>query len=161
MAPTKTIIRNVTVNYSKVYEAVDKKFDNSKEPAKEFDIQLEFDKSRINEMNQFGNPRPLPNGNLAINIKRNEVNRDGKTQSIRVVDINKEPFTKPIGNGSTASLIVLTYDEPRAKVQANPGRKTILMAVQILNHVEYTPESTVDFDVVDGTATATQPSMDF
>jgi hypothetical protein len=160
MASTQTIIRNVTVNYSKVYEAVDKPFDNSREPKKEFDIQLEFDKSRINEMNQFGNPRPLPNGNLAININRNEINSKGKTVEIKVVDSNKQPFNKPIGNGSTASLIVLTYDEPRAKVQANPGRKTILIAVQVLNHVEYTPESDVDFDVVETTPTA-QPNVDF
>jgi len=161
MASTKTIIRDVIVNYAKVYEAEKKPFDNSENPAKQFDIQLEFDKSRVKEMAQFGNPRPLPNGNLAININRNEINREGKKQSIRVVDVNKEPFTKPIGNGSTASLLVLTYDAPMARVEANPKRKTVLMAVQILNHVEYIPESDVDFDVVESTATATQQDMDF
>jgi len=161
MATTKTIIRNVIVNYAKVYEAEKKPFDKSENPAKQFDIQLEFDKSRINEMAQFGNPRPLPNGNLAININRNEINREGKKQSIRVVDVNKEPFTKPIGNGSTASLLVLTYDAPMARVEANPKRKTVLMAVQILNHVEYIPESDVDFDVVENTANATQENLDF
>lgn len=152
----QTIIRDVTVNYAKVYKPETNQFGNT-----EFDIQLEFDKSRINEMAMFGNPRPLPNGNLAINISRSEKNKKGEFAKIRVVDINKQPFDKPIGNGSTTSLIVSTYDAPMAKTLANPGRKTILIAVQILNHVEYTPESTVDFDVVDNTATATQPNMDF
>ena len=156
MPNSTTILRNVTLNYAKVYKPQTNQY------GKEiFDIQLEFDKSRINEMAMFGNPRPLPNGNLAINISRSEKNKKGEFAKIRVVDINKQPFDKPIGNGSTTSLIVSTYDAPMAKTLANPGRKTILIAVQILNHVEYTPESTVDFDVVDNTATATQTNMDF
>jgi len=143
----QTIIREVTVNYAKVYKPETNKFGNT-----EFDIQLEFDKSRINEMAMFGNPRPLPNGNIAINISRSEKNKKGEFAKIRVVDANKQPFNKPIGNGSTASLIVSTYDAPMAKTLANPGRKTILIAVQILNHIEYTPESDVDFDVVELTS---------
>ena len=145
----QTIIRDVTVNYAKVYKPETNQFGNT-----EFDIQLEFDKSRINEMAMFGNPRPLPNGNLAINISRSEKNKKGEFAKIRVVDINKQPFDKPIGNGSTTSLIVSTYDAPMAKTLANPGRKTILLAVQILNHIEYTPESDIDFDVVELTSTS-------
>jgi len=152
----QTIIRDVTVNYAKVYKPETNNFGKT-----EFDIQLEFDKSRIQEMSMFKNPRPLPNGNLAINISRPEKNSKGEFAKLRIVDVNKEPFDKPIGNGSTASLIVSTYDSDKAKVHANPGRYTILLAVQILNHVEYTPESTVDFDVVESTATATQQNMDF
>jgi len=151
----QTIIRDVTVNYAKVYKPETNKFGNT-----EFDVQLEFNKSRINEMAMFGNPRPLPNGNLAINISRSEKNKKGELAKIRVVDADKQPFDKPIGNGSTASLLVSTYDASLAKTLANPGRKTILIAVQVLNHVEYTPESNIDFDVVENTPTA-QPNMDF
>jgi hypothetical protein len=153
---TKTIIRDVTVNYAKVYKPETNQFGNT-----EFDIQLEFDKSRVKEMAMFGNPRPLPNGNLAINISRSEKNKKGEVAKIRVVDIHKQPFDKPIGNGSTASLLVSTYDAPMAKTLANPGRKTILFAVQIINHVEYTPESDVDFDVVELTFSTSEAQSDF
>lgn len=146
---TQTIIREVTVNYAKVYKPETNQFGQS-----QFDIQLEFDKSRVKEMAMFGNPRPLPNGNLAINVSRSEKNKKGQIATIRVVDANKQPFDKPIGNGSTASILVSTYDAPMAKTLANPGRKTILLAVQILNHIEYTPESDVDFDVVELTSTS-------
>jgi len=141
---TQTIIRNVAVNYAKVYKAETNPFG-----ATQYDIQLEFGKDRIAELQKFGKIRELPNGNFALNISRAEKNKDGKLNTIRVVDMAKEPFDKPIGNGSTANLIVFTYPSPRAF----NGSKTVLMAVQITNHIEYTPEASVDFDLVETTLT--------
>jgi len=72
------------------------------------------------------------------------------------VDMAKEPFDKPIGNGSTANLIVFTYASPRAY----NGTKTILMAVQIVNHIPYEPTTSVDFDIV-GDVVVTNEVTDF
>ena len=148
---SQSIIRNVTVNYAKVYEAMDNGFG-----AKQFDIQLEFGKDRIDELKGYGKIRQLPNGNFAMNINRPDKNGKGEANSIRVVDMAKEAFNQPIGNGSKANLIVFSYDAPRAY----NGRKTILMAVQIVELIEYVPATSVDFDLVE-TTPATNESVDF
>jgi len=147
-----SIIRNVTVNYAKLYRAETNQFGNT-----QFDIQLEFNRDRIDELKEFGKIRELPNGNFAMNISLNEKNREGKLNTVRVVDAAKEPMSAPIGNGSTANLIVFTYASPRAY----NGKKTILKAVQITNLIEYTPENTVDFDLVESTNTTTESATDF
>ena len=146
-----SIIRNINVNYAKLYKPETNQFGNT-----QFDIQLEFARDRIDELKGYGKIRELPNGNFAMNITLNEKNRKDEPNKVRVVDANKLPFDKPIGNGSTANLIVLTYDTPRGY----NGKKTILQAVQITELVEYTPSETVDFDLVD-TPSATQSATDF
>ena len=148
---TQTIIRNVSVNYAKVYKAEKNTFGNT-----QFDIQLEFGKDRIDELKMFNKIRQLPNGNYAMNISRSETNKDGKQNFIRVVDMAKAPFDKPIGNGTKANLIVYTYDSPRAY----NGTKTVLMAVQIVEHVAYEPAASVDFDMID-TVSPVEASTDF
>jgi hypothetical protein len=148
---TQTIIRNVSVNFAKVYKAETNQFG-----AEQFDIQLEFGKERIDELKGYGKIRQLPNGNFAMNIARPSKNKEGKQNTIRVVDMAKEPFDKPIGNGSTANLIVFTYASPRAY----NGTKTILMAVQIVNHIPYEPTTSVDFDIV-GDVVVTNEVTDF
>jgi len=156
----KSIIRDITVNYAKLYEPEH----NERFNKTEFDIQLEFDKKRIKELEMFGNPRPLPNGNLAINVSRNHKNREGKLASITVLDADKNPFDKPIGNGSKANVLVLTYPQAQAKTKANLGMKTILLAVQITEHVEYSPtgDYSTDFDIVESTSgTSEEHASDF
>jgi hypothetical protein len=148
----QTIIRNVSVNYAKVYKAEENPFG-----AKQFDIQLEFAKDRIDELKGYGKIRELPNGNFAMNIARSATNKDGKENFIRVVDMAKEPFTAPIGNGSTANLIVYTYASPRAY----NGTKTVLMAVQIVNHIPYEPTTSVDFDLVESNKPTPDNNVDF
>jgi len=154
----RNIIRDITVNYAKVYQPEHvERFNKT-----QFDIQLEFDKSRMSELEKFGNPRPLPNGNFAINISRNHTNAKGEPAKITVIDAAKNPFDKPIGNGSTANILVLSYPSPQAKTKANLGVKTVLLAVQIVNHVEYTPEDdTIDFDIVESTTNTDEHVSDF
>lgn len=141
MANTTTIIRDVTVNFAKVYEAEKNQFG-----AVVFDIQLEFGKDRVAEMGAFGKVRNLPNGNFAINLSRNAVKKDGTANSIRVVDAAKEDFTAPIGNGSKANIMAYSYDW---SMNGRSGRKTILTAVQIMEHVPYEPKAGTDFDVIE------------
>ena len=149
----QTIIRNVSVNYAKVYKAEMNPFGKE-----QFDIQLEFGKERIDEMTPYGKVRQLPNGNFALNINRPAVNNKGQTNSIRVVNNEKAPITDPIGNGSTGNLIVYSYDWSTG---GRSGRKTILIAVQVTDLVAYNPEASLDFDLVIGEGADAAPAQDF
>jgi len=153
MANTTTILRNVTLNYAKVYQPETNPF--GKEV---FDIQLEFTKDRIDEFSSFGKVRQLPNGNFAININRPAVNNNGQKNSIRVVNSEKAPMTDLIGNGSTGNVMVYSYDWA---VAGKSGRKTILIAVQVTDLIEYNPEASVDFELVVSEGDNQAPSQDF
>jgi len=153
MANTTTILRNVTLNYAKVYQPETNPF--GKEV---FDIQLEFTKDRIDEFSPYGKVRQLTNGNFAININRPAVSAKGKQNTIRVIDGEKNNITDPIGNGSTGNVMVYSYDWATG---GRSGRKSILMAVQVTNLIEYNPESSVDFDLIVGEGDTAAPAQDF
>jgi len=148
-----SIIRDVKLNYAKVYTAEMNPFGKE-----QFDIQIEFGKDRIDEMTAYGKVRQLPNGNFALNINRPAVNNKGQKNSIRVVNNEKAPLSDPIGNGSTGNLIVYSYDWSTA---GRSGRKTILIAVQVTNLIEYNPETSIDFDLVVGEGADALPVQDF
>jgi len=153
MTKQTSIIRDVKLNYAKVYTAEMNPFGKE-----QFDIQLEFGKDRIDEMTPFGKVRQLPNGNFALNINRPAVNNKGQKNSIRVVNNEKAPITDPIGNGSTGNLIVYSYDWSTG---GRSGRKTILIAVQVTDLIAYNPEASVDFDLVIGDGADAAPTQDF
>ena len=146
MPNSTTIIRDVTLNYAKVYKSEVNPFGKD-----QFDIQIEFDKSRSDEMSQFGKIRALPNGNMALNVSRPAKNGKGQKAKIRVIDGEKNDMTDGIGNGSKGNVMVYSYDW---NVAGKSGRKTILIAVQVTDLVEYNPDASVDFDLVvsDGTS---------
>jgi hypothetical protein len=146
MANSTSIIRNVTLNYAKVYKSETNQFGKDL-----FDIQLEFTKDRIEEMSVYGKVRPLPNGNFALNLSRPAKNNKGQKNKIRVVDAEKNDMTDGIGNGSQGNVMAYSYDW---NVAGKSGRKTILIAVQVTDLVEYNPEATVDFDLVVGEGTS-------
>ena len=146
MANSTTIIRDVTLNYAKVYKSEVNPFGKD-----QFDIQLEFTTDRAAEMAQFGKVRPLPNGNLALNVSRPAKNNKGQKNKIRVVDNEKNDMTDGIGNGSVGNVMVYSYDW---NVAGKTGRKTILIAVQVTSLVEYNPDTAVDFDLVVGEGTS-------
>jgi len=154
MANSTNIIRNVTLNYAKVYKSEVNPFGKD-----QFDIQLEFGKERAAEMAEYGKIRPLPNGNLAINISRPAKNNKGQKAKIGVVDAEKNEMTAGIGNGSKGNVMVYSYDW---NVAGKSGRKTILLKVQVTDLVEYNPEAAMDFDVLvsEGDAQGT-PAQDF
>ena len=146
MPNSTNIIRNVTLNYAKVYKSEVNPFGKD-----QFDIQIEFDKSRSDEMSQYGKIRALPNGNMALNVSRPAKNGKGQKAKIRVIDGEKNDMTDGIGNGSKGNVMVYSYDW---NVAGKSGRKTILIAVQVTDLVEYNPDASVDFDLVvsDGTS---------
>lgn len=153
MSNTTTILRNVTLNYAKVYKAETNPF--GKEV---FDIQLEFTKDRIDEFAPYGKVRQLSNGNFAINVNRPAVNNKGQQNTIRVVNNEKATITDPIGNGSTGNVMVYSYDWSTG---GRSGRKSVLIAVQVTDLVAYNPEASVDFDLVVGENNTQSPAQDF
>ena len=153
MSKQTSIIRDVKLNYAKVYQAEMNPFGKE-----QFDIQIEFSKDRIDEMTAYGKVRQLPSGDFALNINRPAVNNKGQNNSIRVVNNEKAPITDAIGNGSTGNLIVYSYDWSTG---GRSGRKTILIAVQVTDLVAYNPEASVDFDLVIGDGTNATVSQDF
>jgi len=52
---------------------------------------------------------------------------------------------------------VYTYASPRAY----NGTKTVLMAVQIVNHIPYEPTTSVDFDLVESNKPTPDNNVDF
>jgi len=140
MANSTTIIRNVTLNYAKVHKSSVNQYGKDV-----FDIQLEFTKDRIAEMSEFGKVREskLNDGMFCINLTRPAKNSKGQKNSIRIVDAEKNNIKAEIGNGSTGNVMAYSYDW---NFGGKSGRKTVLIAVQVMNLVAYTP--TEDFDVV-------------
>jgi len=154
MSNSTTIIRDVTLNFAKVYKSEVNPFGKD-----QFDVQLEFGKDRVAEMSAYGKVRSLPNGNFAINLSRPAKNNKGQKNKIRVVDSEKNDMTDGIGNGSIGNVMAYSYDW---NVAGKSGRKTILIAIQVMDLKEYNPEAAVDFDIVvnEGDTQAT-PANDF
>lgn len=153
MSNKSTIIRDVTLNYAKVYKPQENRFGKVV-----FDIQLEFGKDRIEEMSEFGKVRQLDNGNFCINLDRPERNSKGQKNKIRVVDSEKNNITDGIGNGSKGNVIAYSYDWQKG---GTSGRKTVLIAVQVLDLVPYSEENAIDFDIVIGEGDNATPAQDF
>lgn len=61
----------------------------------------------------------------------------------KVVDGNKEPFDKLIGNGS---LVNIAYNLRPWEMMGNTGVKADLNAVQVLEHVPYNGSGTEEFE---------------
>lgn len=141
LIPNITIkdIRDVTFNYAFLDQPKEGMYGTV------YDIQLEFDKSRVNEMAQFGKVRELENGNYAINLTRKPVNSKGQKVVIPVVNGANNPMTKVLGNGSKGNVKVLQYDWV---VGDKKGTKSIIGAIQVIELVEYKREN-LDFSVVE------------
>jgi len=132
-------IRDVTFNYAFLDQPKEGVYGTV------YDIQLEFDKGRVNEMAQFGKVRELANGNYAINLTRKPVNSKGQKVVIPVVNGANNPMTKVLGNGSKGNVKVLQYDWV---VGDKKGTKSIIGAIQVTELVEYKREN-LDFSVVE------------
>jgi len=149
---TNVLVKNVTFYWAKLDKAV--------EPFGElrYELQIQGDKSRFDEFNEYGKAKINENGNVQVNLQKKAFKRDGtEAAKVRVVDSNKLPFDpKLIGNGSTGNVIVMRrpYEMkgPNGKV-TKKGISTMLLAVQVVNLVKYEPKDSVDFDEVDTTDT--------
>ena len=85
-------------------------------------------------------------GVFTVSLKRKAKKANGEDNGkVRVVDANKAVFEENIGNGSRGNVILFQYPY---EAMGRKGIASSLTAVQVIDHVAYTPTGGVDFDVV-------------
>ncbi len=99
-------------------------------------------------------------GNTIKNVvkfkrKVSKVNGD-KNQPPSLVDGQKQPLDKIVGNGSKVVVMYKSYDW---NYKGKTGKGLDLQAVQVKNLVEYTPKE--DFDIVTPTESGVDIKEDF
>jgi hypothetical protein len=83
-----------------------------------------------------------------IKFKRKVSKANGdKNQQPQLVDAEKNPLNKIVGNGSKVKVMYKSYDW---NYKGKTGKGLDLQAVQVLDLVEYTPKE--DFDVEDSSS---------
>ena len=91
----------------------------------------------------------MEDGAEVTNVTRKASNAKGDSITIPVVDKELNPVDpKSIGNGTVANVKLFTY--PYKTSDGREGEKTILMAIQVLDLVEFDATSTggIDFEII-------------
>ena len=148
------IIRDLEFFWAKLTKPEANRFGNEV-----YDLQVRFPKKRKREMEKLGfKVRVVDSdtGAMGTNISRKSKNAKGEATPVRVVNSLKQPLDKMIGNGSKGHVIVYQYPW---NMGGRSGTKTILVAVQVTDFIEYKDDS-VDFDVI-GTSTQESDTVDF
>ena len=147
----KFVIRNARVKYAKVYDP-----DNTYPPAKWSVNIYATDEDRKALEARGVEFREDSDGAAFVVAKRKIKTKSGADQTPpRVVGPKKEPFTDPIGNGSVCNISTLVFPYT---FQKKKGVTVFLDAIQVVNHVPYTPKED-SFDEVEG-STVTEPEGD-
>ena len=92
-----------------------------------------------------------------IKFKRKVSKANGdKNQPPSIVDGQKQPLDKIVGNGSKVVVLYKSYDW---NYKGKTGKGLDLQAVQVKNLVEYTPKE--DFDIITPTESGVDIKEDF
>ena len=92
-----------------------------------------------------------------VKIKRKVSKANGdKNQPPSIVDGQKQPLDKIVGNGSKVVVMYKSYDW---NYKGKTGKGLDLQAVQVKNLVEYTPKE--DFDIITPTESGVDIKEDF
>lgn len=83
-----------------------------------------------------------------VNVKRNLMNRNKEENDPpQVVDASRNPTTcHNIGNGTKANIKLYQYPYD---VAGRKGTGSMIKGVQIVDLVEYNPDSSIDFEVIE------------
>jgi hypothetical protein len=158
---TNVIIRDVEFHWPKLDKPV--------EPfgTAIYELQIQFPKSRVKEMEQFGKVKDQGQGKFSLNLKKKALKADGtEAAKVGVVDAFKNPLDpKLIGNGTKGNVMLMLkpYElkTPSGKVTKS-GTTIMLSKVQVIDLVKFEPKGNdnfVDFDSEgDVTATVTEDS---
>lgn len=146
-APRNVLISDVEFNYVRVDSPVKNPFGGP--DAYEMQIAT-TDAAKAQEMRDAFLNVKEKDGKFVASLKRKAARADGSDNGkVRVVDANKAPFeaVRTIGNGSRGNVIVwqAPYDTMGRK-----GVSSSLTAIQVTDLEVYTPQASVDFDVVGG-----------
>ena len=95
-------------------------------------------------------------------LKREDGKKDGKlipSEPVDVIDGNKDPVDpNTIANGSLCNVRVYLYEYPSKKVPGTIAIGHVLMGIQVLEHIVYTPKPKEEFD--NATTTRITPKSD-
>jgi hypothetical protein len=161
---TNVIIRDIELHWVKLDKPV--------EPfgTLQYETQIQFPKSRVKEMEQFGKVKDQGNGKFSLNLKKKALKADGsEAAKVQVVDAFKQPLdSKLIGNGSKGNVLLMLkpYElkGPTGKVTKS-GTTVMLSKVQVTDLIKFEPKGNdnfVDFDIEgDTTATVVTEDADF
>lgn len=120
----------------------------------QYELQIQGDKKREKEFEQFGKVKSIEGGKVSVNLKKKAFKKDGSDAAkVRVVDAGKKELNPTlIGNGSTGNVMVYCspYEIklPNGKISKS-GISTMLVGVQVTDLVRFERKSDnfVDFDV--------------
>ena len=152
-APRNVIIKDVEFMYARLARPVENPFSKKQQ----YEMLIVVPEARAEELkNLHLSPKPVKDraGFVGASVRRNVEKSDGSDNGpVRVVDVNKAPFSEigAIGNGSKGNVILFQYP------WENMGRKGIsssLTAVQVVEFERYEATDSIDFDVVGGDAPA-------
>lgn len=123
------ILNNCKVKWAHVHEP------NNNFPPPTWSINVYLNPEQLNAIKAERVPFKTDDEGAYIQAKRKTKTTEGKDiKPPRVVDINKQPFAKDIGNGSICNIILDFYDWEFNK---KSGRGAWLNAVQVVEWKEY------------------------
>ncbi len=126
-----SVLNNVQCRWASIQEP-----NRSKEYGDKWEIEALISEAQAKEFSDQGaTTKKDDEGQWTIRIKRSTKGqrRDGGTfdkEAPRCVDMNKQPFTQLIGNGSTVNIAYTVKKWTR-------GTQVDLVAVQVVNHIPY------------------------
>jgi hypothetical protein len=152
------IVKNVELHWAKLSTPVDP----FKTGEKLWEVQIRTSDEAVAKTwakEYYINAKKDDEGNWKANIKRKEINRKGESNSPPVVlGRNNQPIPATnIGNGSIGDLKLFQYPYD---VAGRKGVSSMLSAVRITELKEYTPNTEIDFDVIEG-AEGAEAQADF
>jgi hypothetical protein len=144
------VLKNVRVKYAKVIKP-GKNFEEGKPDLWSVNLYL-TDEDRDALMARGINPKEDRDGNDYWVTDRSTISKKGnEVKPPTIVNANKAPWNgEDIGNGSVCNVAVTLFPWVKAK---KSGIKLYLNAIQVVNHVPYTPGGKDVFDMIDGSAT--------
>lgn len=129
-------LNNCKVKWAHVHEP------NNSFPPPTWSINIYLSGEQLNEVKAEGLPFKTDEEGAYIVAKRKTKTVEGKDiPAPRVVDMNKQPFNKEIGNGSVCNVIFDVYEWEYMK---RKGKSAWLNAVQVVDWKEYLGKE--DFD---------------
>lgn len=148
--PRNYLIQDVELNYPRLDQPV------NPFGTEQYELQIATtDKAKAQELKDNHLNVKEKDGVYTVSLKRKARKQNGEDNGkVRVVNSNKEAFedVRSIGNGSRGNVILFQYPYD---TMGRKGVASSLTAVQITDHVVYTPQGSVDFDVI---ATAETPA---
>ena len=142
------IIKNCELYFAKLDPARPSAKYNKKNPTWELQIRTTDREIKQEWLNMGLNVKPVvPDVGepyFRVNLRKKSIKEDGeKASPVNVVNAQLEPIDeRSIGNGSIGNVRIFQYEYP--KDTGGKGIASVLMGVQVIKHLVYTPKPRFD-----------------